>query len=82
MATDTFISIPYRRVVGGDLMSSTITVGASSTATDFFEFRWQSDTGSGATGVTKQDTVNFLNLCIRFINSGGKIGDGTGVPVT
>lgn len=82
MATDHYIGIPFRRVVLGELDVSAITVGTSATAANFFEFRWQSDTGSGATGVIRDDALIALDTIRNFILNGGALGDGTGVPPT
>lgn len=82
MATDHFIGIPGRRLIKGEADVSGITVGTSSTAADFFEFRWQSDTGSGATGVIAKDALIALEAIRNFIIRRGAIGDGTGVPPT
>jgi hypothetical protein len=82
MATDNYIGIPFRQVVGGDLNISTITTGTSATAANFFEFRWQSDTGSGATGVIRDDALLALEVIRNFILSGGSDRNGAGVPPT
>lgn len=83
MATDHFISIPYRTVVGSELDWSTVHHGSSTTATDFLELRWQEDTGSGATGVTRKDIIRFMEgVVTRFILGGGVLHDGTDTPAS
>lgn len=81
MSTDHFVSIPKRRLIHNDLDNSGLHSGTSSTATDFIELRWQSDTGSGATGVTRQDILIALEVFERFIIEGGITGNGADVPV-
>jgi hypothetical protein len=81
MATDHFISIPFRNVAQSELDWTTIHHGTSSTATDFLELRWQEDTGSGPTGITRKDIIRFMEgVLTRFINGAGVIHDGTDVP--
>jgi hypothetical protein len=82
MATDNFISRPFRRPVLGELDVTSFTVGTSDTGTDFFSVRWQSDTGSGATGVIRDDLLKFLEDVEQFVLRGGKLQDGAGVPPT
>ena len=80
MATDHFVSIPFRELPGGFYDNSGLHSGTSSTATDFMEFRWQSDTGSGATGITKKDIANAFEIFLRFYKEGGVANDGTDCP--
>lgn len=80
MATDTYISRPFRRPVSGDLDVTTFTIGSSDTATDFFAVRWQSNTGSAATNVNRDDLLLFLEDVRNFVLAGGKDNNGTGVP--
>ena len=80
MSTDHFVSFIKRENPKGLLDTSGIHSGTSSTSADFMELRWQSDTGSGATGVTRKDVLLFLEYCEKFILNGGVIGDGTDCP--
>lgn len=81
MATDHFISIPFRNVAASELDWTTVHHGTSSTATDFLELRWQEDTGSGPTGVTRKDIMRFMEHVVeRFIIGRGVLHDGTDVP--
>ena len=80
MATDHFVSIPFRELPLGQFDNSGLHSGTSSTATDFIELRWQSDTGSGATGVTKKDIYLALMIFERWIKEGGTAYDGTDCP--
>ncbi len=82
-AANRFMSIPFRRVTPGDLDISTITVGSSTTATDFFEFRYMTaDASAVATGVIRDDALLALEAFRNFILGGGTDGNGTGVPPT
>lgn len=80
MATDHFVSFVKRQVPGGEQMLGAIHSGTSSTGADFLELRWQEDTGSGATGVTKKDVILFLEWCEGWIKRGGLLENGTDVP--
>jgi len=82
MATDHYISRPYRRPAAGELDVTTFTLGTSDTGTDFFAVRWQSNTGSVATGVIRDDLLLFLEDVRNFVLAGGKDNNGTGVPPT
>ena len=82
MATDNYISRPYRRAQLGELDVTGFTIGTSDTAANFFALRWQSDTGSGATNVTREDLLLFLEDVRNFVIAGGKDNNGTGVPPT
>lgn len=81
MSTDVFISVPKREMIGGELTDSGYTTGTSSTATDYIELRIQTDTGSGATGVTRRDVLVALKGLERFIINGGKLGTDANLPI-
>ena len=72
---DNFISWPNRQIVGGDLMLNDVNLGTSSTAADYFEVRYTT-----GVGITRKDFVLFLESMIVFVQRGGVLGDGTGVP--
>lgn len=81
MSTDYFVSIPKRRLLSSDMDDSKYTSGTSSTATDYIELRMQTDTGSGATGVTRKDVIMALEAFKRWVLQGGLLRDGTNIPL-
>ncbi len=75
---DFFISIPFRRVVGGAPDTTDVTIAASSTSGDYLELRWTT-----GVGVTRKDIIDFCEYTIvKLMHEGGKDRAGTGVPPT
>jgi hypothetical protein len=81
-ATDYFVSVPKREVVGGDLTNANLSSGTSSASSDYIELRMRTVDGSTvATGLTKKDVLIALRVFERWIKDGGVIGDGSNLPV-
>lgn len=82
-ATNWFVSIPFRRVVLGDTVNSSMHSGTSSSATDFIELRMMEyTTGTTSTGLTRNDVIMALETFRRWVLEGGLLSDGTNVPFT
>ncbi len=81
-ATNYFVSVPFREVVGGILNKGGMHSGTSTSANDFIELRMMRyTTGTTETGVTRKDVINALHAFEKWVLDGGLLQNGTNVPL-
>jgi hypothetical protein len=81
VATNWFVSVPFREVVGGETNNAGLHSGTSTSGADFIELRMmQYTTGTTSTGLTRKDVLIALEVFERWILESGLIGDGANLP--
>jgi hypothetical protein len=77
MATNYYLGL--RRGLDNNIGNVVAGTSSNGTSSDI-ELRMQIDPGTGATGLTRKDVNEALQVFLEFINSGGPDGGGGNLP--